>query len=179
MRSVRIAQLWAIMVVAAVPSAASEIREGASIEQVATAYDRAEQALENLKDASQSGDLEHTKSALTVYLRSLSGFHIKLVRQHLQRQESGFLKTLAPRLTSQITTTEALAEIAHPSLGGALNEATNHLRSALEFVDYAVNKKRGPSVKLSILGPESTNPGARAWPPYLLFGGTEPQFRIR
>jgi len=179
MRSVRIAQLWALIVVAAVPSAAAEIREGASIEQVATAYDRAEEALENLKDASQSGDLEHTKSALTVYLRFLSGFHTKLVRQHLQRQESGFLKTLAPRLTSQITTTEALAEIAHPSLSGALNEATNHLRSALEFVDYSVNRRRGPSVNISIRGPESTNPGARAWPPYLLFGRTEPQFRIR
>jgi len=161
MRSVRIAQLWALMIVAAVPSAAAEIREGTSIEQVATAYDRAEEALENLKDASQSGDLEHTKSALTIYLRSLSGFHTKLVRQRLQRQENGFLKTLAARLSSQITTTEALAEIAHPSLSGALNEATNHLRSALEFVDYAVNRRKGPSVNISIRGPESTNPGAR------------------
>ena len=179
MISIRIVQLCVLMAVAAVPNAAAETREATSIEQVATAYDRAEEALENLKDASRSGDLEQTKTALSVYLRSLSGFHTKVMRQRLERQEIGFLKTLAPRLASQISATKGLAEIAQPALSAALDEATNHLRSALEFVDHTVNKKRGPSIKVSIRGPESTNPGARSWPPYLLLGGPQPQFRIR
>lgn len=179
MRSIRVVQMCALMAVAAAPNAAAERREASSIEQVAAAYDRTEESLENLKDASQSGDLEHTRAALTFYLRSLSTFHTKLARQRLEWRESRFLKTLAPGLTSQISATKALAEIAQPALGAALNEATNHLRSALEFVDHTVNRKRGPSIKVSIRGPESTNPGARSWPPYLLFGGAEPQFSIR
>lgn len=179
MRSVRIVQLCALMAVAAVPSAAAERREATSLEQVAAAYDRAGEALENLKDAAQSSDLEDTKAALNFYLRSLNEFHTKLVRQRLERQEIGFLKTLAPQLTSQISATKGLAESAQPELSAALNEATNHLRSALAFVDHTVNRRRGPSIKVSIRGPESTNPGARSWPPYLLLGGAEPQFRIR
>ena len=179
MISIRIAQLCVLMAVAAVPNAVAETREATAIEQVAAAHDRAEEALENLKDASRSGDLEQTKMALSFYLRSLSGFHTKLARQRMGRQESGFLKTLAPQLTSQIRATKGLAESAQPELSAALNEAMNHLRSALELVDHLVSRKWGPSVKLSILGPESTNPGARSWPPYLLFGGDQPQFRIR
>lgn len=179
MKSVRIAQLCALMAVAAAASAAAEMRETTSIEQVAAAYDRAEEALENVKDGAQSGDLERTKAALNFYLRSLSGFHTKLVRQRLERQEIEFLKTLAPRLTSQIRATRGLAESEQPALSAALNEATNHLRSALEFVEYTVSRRRGPFVTISILGPESTNPGTRSWPPYLLFGGVEPRSRIR
>lgn len=179
MISIRIAQLFVLMAVAAVPNPVAERRAATAIEQVAAAHDRSEEALENLKDASRSGDLEQTKTALSFYLRSLSGFHTKLVRQRMGRQESGFLKTLAPRLASQISATKALAESEQPALSAALNEATNHLRSALEFVDHIVNRKRRLSVKLSILGPESTNPGGRSWPPYLLLRRAEPQFRIR
>jgi hypothetical protein len=88
------------------------------------------------------------------------------------------VKTLDPGLTLQLRTTKTLAEIAQPELNAALNEAMNHLRSALELLDQVVNRKRGPSVQLSILGPESTNPLARPWSPYSLIGG-QAQFRIR
>lgn len=166
MKSLRIPQLCALLVaVSAVPKAAAESRGPTSIDQVSAACDRTEEALENLRDTSQFGDLERTKAALTFYLRSLSEFHTKLGRLRLDRRESGFLKAFAPRLNSQISATKTLAESAQPALSVALNEAINHLRSALELLDHTVNTKRGPSLKMSIRGPESTKPGARSWPP--------------
>lgn len=178
MKSVRMLQLSALLVaVVAVPNATAESIGPTSIAQVAAACDSAEEALENLKDASQSGDVERTRAALTFYLRSFSEFHTKLARLRSERAETAFLKALSPRLNSQISATKTLAESAQPELGAVLNEATNQLRSAIELLDLTVNKKRGPSFKRSIYGPESTNPGARSWPPYLTFGGVEPQFR--
>ena len=179
MKSVRILQLGVLLVaVVGVPNAAAESRGPTSIDRVVAARDGTEKALESLIDASQSGDLERTKAALTFYLGSLSEFHTKLARLPLERQESGFWKALAPRLNSQISTTQTLAEGAQPALSAALNEAMNHLRSALELVGHTVDMKRGPSFKISIRGPESTKPGARSWPPYLSVGGTDPQFRF-
>jgi hypothetical protein len=56
-----------------------------------------------------------------------------------------------------------LTEAAQPALATALNEATNHLKSALELVNHTMTMNKRPfnSTKISIRGPESTNPGAR------------------
>ncbi len=179
MRSVRMVQACTLLVVAAVSSAAAGRTKAMSIEQVGAAYDRTEEVLENLENTARSGDWEATRAVLNSYLRSLSTFHTTLVRQRPERQEREFLKTLIPRLGSQISATRALAEIAQPPLKAVLNEAANHLQSALGFVDHTANRNRGLSVKVAIRGPESTNPGARSWPPYLLFGAAEPQSRSR
>jgi uncharacterized phage infection (PIP) family protein YhgE len=175
MKPGRILQLCALAAGAALSSAAAGNGAVTSLDQVATAFDGTGKALEKLSDASESGDLQRAKTAVTVYLRSLSSFHTKLARLRTDRQGVGFLKEVASQLNSQIGAVQTLTENAQPGVRLALNEAMNHLRSALELADQTISPRRRLSFKVLIRGPESTNPGARSWPPQGPLGITDPQ----
>ena len=148
-----------VLLAAAIVANAGEKIGPTSIEQVAAACDSTEEALKALVEASQSGDIG--RPVVIPYIRSLSQFHTQLARLQFSGQESGFLQKFALRLNSQLNAMKDLTEDAQPALATALNEATNHLKSALELVNHTMtmNKRRSP--KISIRGPESTNPGAR------------------
>jgi hypothetical protein len=150
-----------VLLVAANVANALEKRGPTSIEQVAAACDSTEDALTALLEASQSRDAGRPEPVVTLYIRSLSNFHTQLARLQPVGQESGFLQKLALRLNSQLNAMKELTENAQPALATALNEATSHLKGALELVNHTMtmNKRRSP--KISIRGPESTNPGAR------------------
>lgn len=160
-------------------SAAAENGTRTSLDQVGIALDGTENALEQLRDASQAGDLQGAKAALLFYIRSLSEFHTKLARLRIERQNGGFMKSVARSLNSEIGATRMLTENAQPAIRPALNEAMNHLSGALDLAEQAVNPRRRLSFRISIRGPESSNPGARSWPPQGPLGIAEPQSRLR
>jgi hypothetical protein len=175
----RILQLCALASGTLVLCAAAENRAATSLDQLATALDGTDKSLEQFRVASESGDLQRATTALTLYLRSLSGFHTKLARVRMDRQGVGFLKDVVSRINSQIGATHTLAENAQPTINPSLNEAMNHLRSALELTEQTINPHRRLSFKILIRGPESTNPGARSWPPQAPLGISEPPSRPR
>lgn len=160
-RILRLCALAAGVLIAS--AAAGNNRVPSSLDQVATAFDGTGKALERLKDASQSGDEQLVKAALLLYLRSLSDFHTKLASLRTDRQGVGFLRDVAPQVNSEIGAIQILTENAQPAIRPALNAAINHLRSVFELADQTINRRRRLSVKLSVLGPESTNPGAQSW----------------
>lgn len=178
MKSGRILRLCALAASSLLLCAAAENRAPASLDQVATALDTTEKALERLTLASESGDPQRAKAEMAQYLRSLSEFHVKLARLRTDRQGVGFLKEVVSKLNSQIGATQRLMENAQPAISPALNEAINHLRSAGELADQTIHPHRRVSFKLSIRGPESTNPGARSWPPQGALGVTGAQSRL-
>lgn len=169
MKTDRALSLFVLTVVAIIPSSAAERRgAAASIESVAAAYDSTEEALKDLVDASQSGDVERTRAAGGLYNRALSRFHIELARWRIDRRhEAAFLKRLALQTNSQLESTRSLAENARPASLVVLNEATSHLKGSLELVDHELTRSRRVSFKISIRGPESTRPGQRSSPPPL------------
>lgn len=179
MKPGRILQLCALAPGALLSGAAAENRAPTSLDPVATAFEAIEEALEGVRGASESSDLQRARGAVIHYLRALSDFHTKLARLRIDRQGVGFLKEVVSRLNSQIGTVQTLTEKAQPAIVPTLNEATNHLRSALELADQTINPRRRLSFRILIRGPESTNPGARSWPPQAPLGINEPQSRPR
>lgn len=178
MKPGRILQLGAL-VASALSGAAAENRAPTSLAQVVTAFEATEETLEGVRVASESTDLQRARGAVVLYLRALSEFHTKLARLRADRQGSGFLREVVSRLNSQISAVQTLTEKAQPAIGPALNEARNHLRSAIELANETVTPRRRLNLRIFIRGSESTDPGARSWPPQAPLGINEPQSRSR
>lgn len=180
MKTDRVFRLFVLAAVAILPDNAAEKHRSTSIEPAADAYEGTENALKDVVGASRAVDLERAKTAADAYNRALSRFHTQLARLQIdRRQERGFLPRLASEMSAQLRVAEAVAESGQPTSLNALNEATNHLKAALELINHTAHTDGRLSFKISIRGPESENAGARWWPGHLPPHGADPLSRFR
>lgn len=98
--------------------------------------------------------------ALRKYTQRFSRFHVELSRLHSsQKDERSFISGLSDDLQQHLEQLAWVEENVQPAERIALDEAMNHVRSALEIVEGAGRReKRQPVLQLQEVPPESPAP---------------------